>query len=124
MESRLTFFICGGLFSIMILFMAVIGISAGESILPQTWTLLSMTVMSFSMGYLYPQFKQKDERMKLIRQKGLFYAYFALIVYFFLFFLLLGLGIIDISALELLQILSCLTISTVFLSMVYVSKRI
>ncbi|MCA1036744.1 permease [Bacillus infantis] len=124
MESRLTFYICGGLFLIMTLFMAVIAISAGESILPQTWTLLSMTVMSFSMGYLYPQFKQKDERMKMIRQKGLFYAYFALIVYFFIFFLLLGLGIIDISALELLQILSGLTISTVFLSMVYVSKRI
>ncbi|MGD6895508.1 permease [Bacillus infantis] len=124
MESRLTFYICGGLFLILTLFMAVIGISAGESILPQTWTLLSMTVMSFSMGYLYPQFKQKDERMKMIRQKGLFYAYFALIVYFFIFFLLLGLGIIDISALELLQILSGLTISTVFLSMVFVSKRI
>ncbi|MCK6206847.1 permease [Bacillus infantis] len=121
MESRLTFYICGGLLT---LFMAVIGISAGESILPQTWTLLSMTVMSFSMGYLYPQFKQKDERMKMIRQKGLFYAYFALIGYFFIFFLLLGLGIIDISALELLQILSGLTISTVFLSMVFVSKRI
>ncbi len=124
MESRLTFYICGGLFLIMTLFMAVIAISAGESILPQTWTLLSMTVMSFSMGYLYPQFKQKDERMKLIRQRGLFYTYFALIVYFFIFFLLIGLGIIDISALELLQILSGLTISTVFLSMVYVSKRI
>lgn len=124
MESRLTFYICGGLFLNLTLFMAVIGISAGESILPQTWTLLSMTVMSFSMGYLYPQFKQKDERMKMIRQKGLFYAYFALIVYFFIFFLLLGLGIIDISALELLQILSGLTISTVFLSMVFVSKRI
>ncbi len=124
MESRLTFYICGGLFLIMTLFMAVIAISAGESILPQTWTLLSMTVMSFSMGYLYPQFKQKDERMKMIRQKGLFYAYFALIVYFFIFFLLLGLGIIDISALELMEILSILTISTVFLSMVYVSKRI
>lgn len=124
MESRLTFYICGGLFLIMTLFMAVIAISAGESILRQTWTLLSMTVMSFSMGYLYPQFKQKDERMKMIRQKGLFYAYFALIVYFFIFFLLLGLGIIDISALELMEILSSLTISTVFLSMVYVSKRI
>ncbi|MGD6843413.1 permease [Bacillus infantis] len=124
MESRLTFYICGGLFLIMTLFMAFVGIAAGESIVPQTWTLLSLTVMSFSMGYLYPQFKQKDERMKLIRQKGLFYAYFALIVYFLIFFLLIGLKIIDISALELLQILSGLTISTVFLSMVYVSKRI
>jgi hypothetical protein len=124
MESRLTFYICGGLFLIMTLFMAFVGIAAGESIVPQTWTLFSLTVMSFSMGYLFPQFKQKDERMKLIRQKGLFYAYFALIVYFLIFFLLIGLKIIDISALELLQILSGLTISTVFLSMVYVSKRI
>jgi hypothetical protein len=124
MESRLTFYICGGLFLIMTLFMAFVGIAAGESIVPQTWTLLSLTVMSFSMGYLYPQFKQKDERMKLIRQKGLFYAYFALIVYFLIFFLLIGLKIIDISALELLQILSGLIISTVFLSMVYVAKRI
>jgi hypothetical protein len=124
MESRLTFYICGGLFLIMTLFMAFVGIAADESIVPQTWTLLSLTVMSFSMGYLFPQFKQKDERMKLIRQKGLFYAYFALIVYFLIFFLLIGLKIIDISALELLQILSGMTISTVFLSMVYVSKRI
>jgi hypothetical protein len=98
--------------------------AAGELFFHQTWTLLSLSVMSFSMGYLYPQFKQKDERMKQIREKGLFYSYFALIVYFLVFNLLIGLKIIDISAMQLLQILAGLTISTVFLSMVFISKRI
>ncbi|MFD2680418.1 permease [Bacillus seohaeanensis] len=83
----------------------------------------SMAVMSFCLSYLSPQFKQKDERMKLIRQKGMFFSYFAILSYYIIFSTLLQFEIISITALELVNILIALTISTVFLSFVIVSKR-
>jgi uncharacterized protein (UPF0305 family) len=35
---------------------------------------LALSVMFFSLSYLHPQFKKKDERMKVIREKGMFYC--------------------------------------------------
>jgi len=36
----------------------------------------SLFIMFFTSGYLYPQFKQNDERNKLIKQKAMFYNFF------------------------------------------------
>ena len=40
-----------------------------------TYPLLGMMIMSFCLSYLHPQFKEKDERMKLIRYKGMFVTF-------------------------------------------------
>ncbi|WP_242142406.1 MULTISPECIES: permease [unclassified Bacillus cereus group] len=122
-DSQKYFFIMGILFFIMGGFMLFIGIMAHSAPPPQTYTLLAMTVMCFCLTYLHPHFKEKDERMKLIRQKGMFYSYFALLVYYILFSIGLQTKIITLSAAELLNILAALTISTVFLSFVICAKK-
>ncbi|MFJ8530223.1 permease [Bacillus sp. NPDC094106] len=121
--SQKYFLIMGIIFSAMSGFMLFIGIMAHSSPPPQTYTLLAMTVMCFCLSYLHPQFKEKDERMKLIRQKGMFYSYFALLAYYILFSIGLNLKIITLSAAELLNILAALTICTVFISFVILSKK-
>ncbi|WP_226672599.1 permease [Rossellomorea aquimaris] len=85
-------------------------------------TPLSLTVMSFCMHYLYPQFKEKDERMKMIREKGIFYSYFAILLYHIIFMAVVQFDIIHLTAMNLLNIMTCLIIMTVFMSMVIMAK--
>jgi nitric oxide reductase large subunit len=96
---------------------------AGKVALPQTYTLFALTVMSFSMSYLYPQFKQKDERMKLIRYKGMGFTFFALVFYYIVLSGTIQFDIISLTAMDVLNILAALTISTLFISMVVLAKR-
>lgn len=84
--------------------------------------ILSLSIMFFSLSYLDPQFKNKDERMRMIREKGMFISYFALMIYFFSLFLLLNFEFIALTGIEVIEVLASLVISTVFLSQVILSK--
>ncbi|WP_062049741.1 hypothetical protein [Bacillus sp. JCM 19034] len=110
------------LFGLFFGFMAVLLFIATEPTLKITYMFLAKMIMSFCLGYLYPQFKQQDERMKLIREKGVFASFFATMVYLLIFFILLQFEIIAISAILLIQLLSALVTLTVFLSFVIYSK--
>lgn len=61
--------------------------------------------------------------MKLIRYKGMFFSFFALTAYYLLFSIGLNLKVMTLSAVELLNILMALTMSTVFISFVVLAKR-
>jgi hypothetical protein len=89
----------------------------------QTYLMLSMAILSFSMSYLYPQFKQKDERMKMIRQKAMFYSYFAMMGYLIIFLLIAQVSEDLLSGSDILNALIALNISTLFLTMVILAKR-
>ncbi|NCU17125.1 permease [Bacillus sp. P1(2020)] len=84
--------------------------------------IFSIAVMFLSLAYLHNQFKKKDERMKMTRERAMFYSYFAIMVYYFIFIILLGLNLINLSPIETIEILASLTIITVFLSQVVLSK--
>ena len=115
------YLIIGWIMALQTAFLFFIGITAGE--FPYfALTQLSLTVMSFCMYYLYPQFKDKDERMKVIREKGIFYSYFAILFFYIIIMSTLGLGLIDLTAMNLMYIITSLTIMTVFISMVVMSK--
>ncbi|MCS0670359.1 permease [Cytobacillus firmus] len=88
----------------------------------ESYIMIGMTVMCFCPSYLYPQFKQKDERMKLIREKGMFVSFFAMMMYLIAFNLGLKLDLILLTASEAINILSTLLICTLFLSFVIYSK--
>ncbi|SCC07068.1 permease [Bacillus wiedmannii] len=121
--SQKYFLIMGIIFLFMSGFMILTGIMTHSAPPPATYPLLGMMIMSFCLSYLHPQFKEKDERMKLIRYKGMFVTFFALIAYYLLFSFGLNLKILTLSATELLNILMALTMSTVFISFVVLSKR-
>lgn len=120
--SPRAFIFIGCLFLCMTIFMFIVSI-VGKVALPQTYSLFAMTVMSFSMSYLYPQFKQKDERMRLIRYKGMGFTFFALVFYYIVLSGIIQFDILPLTAMEVLNIIAALTISTLFISMVVLAKR-
>ncbi|CAM4011944.1 permease [Bacillus wiedmannii] len=121
--SQKYFLIMGIIFFIMSGTMVLAGIMTHSAPPAPTYTVLTMMIMCFCLSYLHPQFKEKDERMKLIRYKGMFFSFFALTAYYLLFSFGLNLHVITLSAVELLNILMALTMSTVFISFVVLSKR-
>lgn len=82
----------------------------------------AMAVMCFCLSYLHPQFIQKDERMNLIRQKGMLASFVAMFEYFIIFLAALQFDFISMSADYLSQIFAGLMICTVFISFVIYSK--
>ncbi|MFD1018621.1 permease [Thalassobacillus hwangdonensis] len=116
------FFGFGILFSLFAAFFFFIGIAAGEEPIPQSFIMISMAIMAFCLSYLQPHFKEKDERMKRIREKGMFYSYFALLVYYMVLSLGLQLDLMQMTAIMVVNLMIALTISTVFISMVIVAK--
>ena len=118
-----TYFILGVLNLLLFGFTAFIAFMAKAAPPHMTYLLFAFTVMSFSLSYLYPHLKEKDERAKMIRQKGMFYSYFALLFYYFILVLIIEFDILPLSAIDVLNILIVLTISTVFISWVLLAKR-
>lgn len=83
----------------------------------------ALAFLSFAQGYLYPQFKQKDERAQLIRQKGMQYSMIALSVYFLVLIFGIELGFFTLAAFDILCILVSLQIITLFSLWMILSKK-
>ena len=75
--SQKYFVIMGIIFLFMSGFMILTGIMTHSAPPEATYPLLGMMIMCFCLSYLHPQFKEKDERMKLIRYKGMFFSFCA-----------------------------------------------
>ncbi|MGP9040097.1 permease [Cytobacillus kochii] len=119
--SRKIFIVIGSFYLIISLFLLTVSILAKA--LTMTFLMpLAMAIMCYCLGYLYPEWKQKDERMRLIRTKGLSASFFALLLYYFVFSGLLQFSVISITAMQLLNLLGALMIITVFLSFVIFAK--
>ena len=120
--SRIPFFILGMLFLMMAGFLILASIKANAAPSTMIFIQLAMAIMSFCISYLYPQFKQKDERMRLIRQKGMFASFIAMLIYLIVFNMGIQFDFIILTANEMLHLLSALLISTLFISFVIYSK--
>lgn len=120
---RIAFSALGSLFLLMGGFLVIAAFMTQSAPLSETYTILSMSVMAFCLSYLYPQFVQKDERMQLIRQKGMFFTFFAFLFYSFTLNLLVEFEVAQLTASEVLNILTALMISTLFTSWVFLARR-
>lgn len=110
------------LFFAMGAFFLFLSIMTGNAPNGTFYAAIVMGIIAFTIYYLYPQIRNKDERFKFIRAKGMFYTYIAFCIYCFILMLLLNLGVIVISALTAVRILLFLTVGTVFLSWIVLSK--
>lgn len=122
MKSRYGYFFIGILLLVESVYLLYGSLNGDFDLSASAALIFAISVMFLSLGYLQPQFKSKDERMKVIREKGMFYSYFLLIAYFLLFIALIHFNIINIAAITVVMILASLTIVTVFLSMVVLSR--
>lgn len=101
----------------------IIALMAKSAPNTETYTLISLAVMSFCLSYLAPQFSQKDERARVIREKGMFFSGLAFLIYSVILTTALQFNLISLSAIEAINILAALMISTIFISMVVIAKK-
>ncbi|TXC89501.1 hypothetical protein FS935_16605 [Metabacillus litoralis] len=121
--GRRFFLFSGLLFLFYSLLLSFASISTGGAFVGYELVFLGSTVMCFCLSYLYPQFKENDERSKRIREKGMFVSYFFILGYMVVLMPLLYFEIIQLSGYQTVSLLATLTIITVFSSFVVLSKR-
>ncbi|ENH95823.1 hypothetical protein J416_13961 [Gracilibacillus halophilus YIM-C55.5] len=85
--------------------------------------LIALAIIALCNAYLAPQFIQNDERTKMIRARGMFVSYYFVLGYMIIMLTLLHFHVIEISAYQAVSVLAALTISTVFLSFVILSRK-
>lgn len=85
--------------------------------------LFGLGMMSLCLSYLYPQFKANDERTKKIKERGMFYSYFFIMVYMVIMMGLFQFDVIGLNGYQTVCLLAALITITVFFSFVVLSKR-
>jgi hypothetical protein len=127
MTSRKTFFIVGMLLAIIFVIRLIFFIMTnkiGTAVyLLELLDWASGSFIAFCLSYLYPQFKAKDERAQLIRQKGMRYSMFFVLASLTVLMLLIQSGILTLSVVIVVRILLSLTVVIMSLSWVILSKR-
>lgn len=98
-------------------------ISTGAFPVGQELVTFGISVMAFCLAYLYPQFKDNDERSKQIREKGMFYSYFIIIGFLMIMSGLFQFNIINLNGIQTVYVIETLIVITVFLSFVVLSKK-
>lgn len=86
--------------------------------------LIGVSVMAFCNAYLYPQLKSNDERAKAIREKGMFYSYFMILMVLAIFMGLFQFTGLNLSGYQTVSVIATLMMIIVFSSFVVMSKRI
>jgi hypothetical protein len=118
------FIVLGSLFLLFSIIFSTATLSTRVFPVGHELMLLSISIMAFCNAYLYPQFKSNDERSRAIREKGMFYSYFILVGFLVIFMALFQLNLVNLDGYQMVCVIAALLISTVFSSMVVVSKRI
>lgn len=121
--GRRLFLLFGLIFLSNSLLLLFSSISTGAFFAGYELVFLGTAVMSFCLAYLYPQFKDNDERAKRIRERGMFISYFFILGYMIILMPLLQFELIVLSGYQTVSLLSTMTIITVFSSFVVLSKR-
>lgn len=127
MASRKTFFITGILLSLIFIVRLVLFLMTdNKDTLEYAVELLnwgSVAVLAFCYSYLFPQFKEQDERTQAIRQKGIYYAMFVMFISLIGIMLLVQYGILSLTTISIIRILISLVILTISLSWVVLSRK-
>ncbi|WP_456276306.1 hypothetical protein [Bacillus sp. AK128] len=123
MVSQKSFFIAGLLISFIfivrfVLFFMTTSVSIIELI---NWG--SLAYMTFAISHLYPQFKHKDERIDAIRQKGMYYSIFIVLVMLIVLMLMIQLNLLALSSLEIVRVLISVIIVSIWTNWIILSKR-
>ncbi len=121
--SRRNFNILGVLFVLIFAVRVFMGLSTNSLSIVELLTWVTLSYLCFAAGYLYPQFKEKDERTELIKQKGMRYSMIFVLVFFIVALLGNQFNIFNLEIIEMIQIIIALTIITIFTSWIIMAKK-
>lgn len=121
-NTRAIFLILGFIMLVNALIMNGAYIFSGK--FPEALMAVALTVMSFCLAYLAPQFAAKDERAQRIRERAVYISYFWGIGFAMILMIIFNpTSSITLEAFHVLTLFMALYISTVFLNMVYYAKK-
>ncbi|MDM5303317.1 hypothetical protein QUF44_17405 [Bacillus subtilis] len=123
MALRKVYFIIGALFTMILLMKAFFQIVTHSVSITELLMWGALSYLSFAASYIYPHFKEKDERANLIKQKGMQYALYSVLIYCVIILFSIQFSAVALSAVEIMRILISLTIITTFTSWVILSKK-
>jgi len=117
------YIVFGFVFLLFSVIFSIASITTGVFPVGQELVTFGISVMAFCLAYLYPQFKENDERSKLIREKGMFYSYFIIMGFLIIISGLFQFNVINLNGIQTVYLIQTLIIITVFLSFVVLSKK-
>ena len=117
------YIVFGFVFLLFSVIFSIASITTGVFPVGQELVTFGMSVMAFCLAYLYPQFKENDERSKLIREKGMFYSYFIIMGFLIIISGLFQFNVINLNGIQTVFLIQTLIIITVFLSFVIISIK-
>lgn len=77
--------------------LVTVSISGGGSLKGYEFVMFGISIMVFCIAYIYPQFKDNDERSKRIKEKGMFFSYFFILGYSIILMGLFQFKVIDLD---------------------------
>lgn len=85
--------------------------------------LASTAIMLWCLSALHPHFAADDERWRRIRERGMFYNYFILLVFLAVLLTVFALTPLEMSGYQTVSVIASFLISSVFITFVVLSKR-
>ena|SRR5665647_792084 len=117
------YFVFGIIFLLFSVMLSIASITTGVFPAGQELITFGVSIMAFCLAYLYPQFKQNDERSKLIREKGMFFSYIIIMGLMMILSGLFQFNIINLNGAQTVYLIETLTVITVFLSFIIISIK-
>lgn len=96
---------------------------AGAFPLGHELMLTSMAIMLWCLSALHPHFAANDERWRRIRERGMFYSYFSLLMFLVLLVTVFAQTPLEMSGYQTVSVIASFLISSVFITFVILSKR-
>lgn len=118
------FIVFGVLFLLFSIIFAAASVSTGRFPVGHEVVLFGVAVMALCNAYLVPHFEAKDERSRIIREKGMYYSYFILLGLLFVLMIAFQFTSLNWNGFQTVSVTVALLLITVFSSFVVVSKRI
>ncbi|CAM3931468.1 hypothetical protein [Alkalicoccus chagannorensis] len=85
--------------------------------------ILSLSVLCFALAWLHPQFKDNDERARMIREKGMLFSYFFLVFYLVFLMGITQFNVVYLDAYQALSLVAALMTTTVPMTFVFLARR-
>lgn len=123
MTSQRNFYFLGVLFLILLGVIAFFRVATNSLSFIEILMYGTAAFICFARGYIYHQFKQKDERANFIKQKGMKYSFIALLIYLVLILYGTYFNVITLTIFEIISTVIALTLITLFTSMIILSKK-
>lgn len=123
MASQRKFTVIGFMFTIIFMVRLVQYLQSETASVVELINWGSLAFMAYAICHLYPQFKQRDERVDAIKQKGMYLTVFIVLIGLIALMVLIQLNMITLTTLEIIRFLISFVIITIWTCWLILSKR-